>query len=102
MTRRSLALSALLGAALIGAPGLAHAQTFTVEKFSIGGEGGHDYIVAEAGTGRVFVSRGTHVMVVDGATGKVIGDIPDTPRVHGVGPVSYTHLRAHETRHDLV
>jgi YVTN family beta-propeller protein len=85
MTRRSLALSALLGAALIGAPGLAHAQTFTVEKFSIGGEGGHDYIVAEAGTSRVFVSRGTHVMVVDGATGKVIGDIPDTPRVHGVG-----------------
>ncbi len=87
MTRRLLALSALLGAALIGAPGLAHAQTFTVEKFSIGGEGGHDYIVAEAGTGRVFVSRGTHVMVVDGATGKVIGDIPDTPRVHGVGLV---------------
>jgi DNA-binding beta-propeller fold protein YncE len=24
-------------------------------------------------------------MVVDGTTGKVIGDIPDTPRVHGVG-----------------
>lgn len=87
MTRRLPALSALLGAALIGAPGLAHAQTFTVEKFSIGGEGGHDYIVAEPGTGRVFVSRGTHVMVVDGATGKVIGDIPDTPRVHGVGLV---------------
>jgi len=85
MTRRLLALSALLGAALIGAPGLAHAQTFTVEKFSIGGEGSHDYIVAEAGTGRVFVSRGTHMMVVDGATGKVIGDIPDTPGVHGVG-----------------
>jgi hypothetical protein len=32
----------------------------------------------------VFVSRGTHVMVVDGATGKVLGDIMDTPRVHGV------------------
>ena len=24
-------------------------------------------------------------MVVDGLTGKVIGDIPDTPRVHGIG-----------------
>jgi DNA-binding beta-propeller fold protein YncE len=33
----------------------------------------------------VFVSRGTHVMVVDGPTGKVLGDIPDTPRMHGVG-----------------
>src|SRR5207253_4320702 len=36
------------------------------------------------GTGRVFVSRGTHVMVVDGATGKLISDIPDTPRTHGI------------------
>jgi hypothetical protein len=33
----------------------------------------------------VFVSRGTHMMVVDGATGKVLGDIPNTPGVHGAG-----------------
>lgn len=32
----------------------------------------------------MFVSRGTYVMVVDGPTGKVPGDIPDTPRVHGI------------------
>jgi WD40 repeat protein len=56
-----------------------------VEKYNIGGDGGTDYVTAEPGTGRVFVSRGTHVMVVDGTTGKVIGDIPDTPRMHGVG-----------------
>ena len=85
MTRQILAISALFGAAVLGAPAAAYAQAFTVEKFNIGGEGGHDYIVAEAGSSRVFVSRGTHVMVVDGATGKVIGDIPDTPRVHGIG-----------------
>lgn len=75
---------AILAAALLSAS-LAQAQTFKVEKFNIGGEGGHDYIVAEPGTGRVFVSRGSHVMVVDGPTGKVIGDILNTPRVHGVG-----------------
>jgi ribosomal protein L24E len=63
----------------------AHAQQFKVQKYNIGGEGGTDYIVAEPGTGRVFVSRQTHVMVVDGASGKVLGDIPDTPRMHGVG-----------------
>jgi hypothetical protein len=63
----------------------AHAQTFKVAKYNIGGEGGTDYVTAEPGTGRVFVSRGTHVMVVEGATGKVLGDIPDTPRMHGVG-----------------
>jgi DNA-binding beta-propeller fold protein YncE len=60
------------------------AQTFKVQKYDIGGDGGTDYLTVEPGTGRVFVSRGTHVMVVDGATGKVLGDIPDTPRMHGI------------------
>lgn len=83
MTRPSLVVPALLAAALI-VPGMAQAQTFNVQKVSIGGEGGHDYIVAEPGTGRVFVSRGSHFMVVDGASGTVLGDIPDTPRNHGV------------------
>jgi DNA-binding beta-propeller fold protein YncE len=61
------------------------AQNFKVEKFDIKGDGGTDYVAVEAATGRVFVSRGTHMMVVDGATGKVLGDIPDTPGVHGAG-----------------
>ena len=33
----------------------------------------------------MFVSRSTHMMVVEGATGKVLGDIPNTPGVHGAG-----------------
>src|SRR5690242_4591493 len=60
-------------------------QTFKVEKYDIKGEGGTDYIAVEAATGRAFVSRSTHVMVVDGATGKVVGDIANTPGVHGAG-----------------
>ena len=67
---------------------VAPAQSFKVTRFEIGGDGGTDYVTAEPGTGRVFVSRGTHVMVVDGATGKVLGDIPDTPRMHGIGLVA--------------
>ena len=82
MSRILLTPMVLLAAAL-AVP--AQAQTFKVVKYNIGGEGGTDYVVAEPGTGRVFVSRSTHVMVVDGATGKVLGDIPDTPRMHGVG-----------------
>jgi DNA-binding beta-propeller fold protein YncE len=64
------------------------AQTFSVDKFDIKGDGGTDYVAVEAATGRVFVSRGTHMMVVEGATGKVLGDIPDTPGVHGAGIVT--------------
>ena len=61
----------------------AQSPTFTVSKLSIGGEGGTDYITAEPGTGRVFVSRQTHFMVIEGATGRVLGDIPDVPGNHG-------------------
>src|SRR6267143_214645 len=76
--------TAVLLALALTAPRAGQAQTFTVAKFNIGGDGGTDYLTAEPGTGRVFVSRGTHVMVVDGSTGKVLGDIPDTPRTHGI------------------
>jgi WD40 repeat protein len=84
MTLRPLSASLLLVAAVVAAP-VAAAQTFNVAKYNIGGDGGTDYVTAEPGTGRVFVSRSMHVMVVDGRTGKVIGDIPNTPRMHGVG-----------------
>src|SRR6201993_4745818 len=84
MTRHALAAPLLLLAALFASPRLGRAQAFKVARFNIGGDGGTDYLTAELGTGRVFVSRGTHVMVIDGATGKVLGDIPDTPRNHGI------------------
>jgi DNA-binding beta-propeller fold protein YncE len=86
--RRLLAALIVSAVAVLVLDGRVWAQTFKVTKSSIGGEGGHDYIVAEPGTGRVFVSRQTHFMVVDGATGRVLSDIPDTPGVHGVALVS--------------
>ncbi len=85
MTRRSLSAPLALLAVLAASATPAAAQTFSVARYNIGGDGGTDYVTAETGTGRVFVSRGTHVMVVDGPTGKVLGDIPNTPRMHGVG-----------------
>jgi YVTN family beta-propeller protein len=82
--RHCLTASAFLLAAALASPSAGHAQNFKVEKWNIGGDGGTDYLTAEAGTGRVFVSRGTHVMVVNGPTGQVLGDIPDTPGMHGI------------------
>jgi DNA-binding beta-propeller fold protein YncE len=77
-------LASLLAVAAVAWPIAAGAQAFKVARYTIGGEGGTDYLTAEPGTRRVFVSRSTHVMVVDGATGKVLGDIPNTPRNHGI------------------
>jgi DNA-binding beta-propeller fold protein YncE len=85
MKRIFLTSLVLVAAARLAAPLVAQAPTFKVEKFDIKGEGGTDYVSVEAATGRVFVSRSTHVMVVEGATGKVLGDIPNTPGVHGAG-----------------
>jgi DNA-binding beta-propeller fold protein YncE len=69
----------------LAAPAIGFAENFKVEKFDIKGDGGTDYVAVESATGRVFVSRGTHMMVVEGNTGKVVGDIPNTPGVHGAG-----------------
>ncbi len=84
MNRPSIHALALLVGVALAWPSASPAQTFKVAKYSIGGDGGTDYLTAEPGTSRVFVSRSTHVMVIDGATGKVLGDIPDTPRNHGI------------------
>ena len=84
MLKRLVIVSAVLAVSLVG-PRVGAAQNFKVEKFDIKGDGGTDYVAVESATGRVFVSRGTHMMVVEGATGKVLGDIPNTPGVHGAG-----------------
>jgi DNA-binding beta-propeller fold protein YncE len=88
MTTPLRAAAALIGAVILSMPMAAQGQTFKVEKFDIKGDGGTDYVTVEPATGRVFVSRSTHMMVVDGATGKVLGDIPNTPGVHGAGLVT--------------
>src|SRR2546421_2513223 len=85
MTRRLLTALTVLVTANLAAPSVGHAQTFKVEKFDIKGDGGTDYVTVEPATGRVFVARATHMMVIEGATGKVLGDIPNTPGVHGAG-----------------
>jgi DNA-binding beta-propeller fold protein YncE len=82
MTRLLSTAFVLTLAGMTATPALA--QTFHVEKFDIKGEGGTDYVAVEPATGRVFVSRGDHMMVVDSG-GKVVGDIVNTPGVHGAG-----------------
>jgi len=54
------------------------------QKFPIGGEGFWDYITFDSPARRLFISRGTHVVVLDVDSGKLVGEIPDTPGVHGI------------------
>ena len=73
----SVSLAAL--ALAVAAPGY-----HVVTTYKLGGEGGWDYLTADASARRVYISRGTHVMVIDADSGKSLGDIPDTPGVHGI------------------
>jgi DNA-binding beta-propeller fold protein YncE len=56
--------------------------------YKIGGEGGWDYLTVDASARRVYISRGTHVIVLDADSGKSVGDIGDTPGVHGIAIAS--------------
>jgi YVTN family beta-propeller protein len=62
----------------------APAQYQIKQKYVLGGEGGWDYLTFDPAGKRLFISRGTHVMVVDPYKGSVVGDIPDTAGVHGI------------------
>ena len=55
-----------------------------VTTYKIGGDGGWDYLTADSDARRLYISRATHVMVLDADSGKSVGDIPDTPGVHGI------------------
>src|ERR1700757_78494 len=73
----SVSLAALAVAA--AGPGYHVATTYKV-----GGDGGWDYLTADASARRLYISRGTHVIVLDLDSGKNVGDIPDTQGVHGI------------------
>lgn len=55
-----------------------------VKKVKLRGSGGWDYLEVDPETHRIFISRATHVIVVDPIEGKVVGDIPNTQGVHGI------------------
>jgi YVTN family beta-propeller protein len=55
-----------------------------VKTWNLGGDGGWDYLTADSQGHRLFIARGSRVMVVDTESGKSVGEIPDTAGVHGV------------------
>ncbi|HLV87221.1 MAG TPA: hypothetical protein VKV39_09620 [Candidatus Sulfotelmatobacter sp.] len=75
LTGIALAVAALAAAA----PGYHITNTY-----KLGGEGGWDYLTTDPDARRIYISRATHVMVIDADSGKSVGDIPDTPGVHGI------------------
>jgi YVTN family beta-propeller protein len=65
-------------------PAVAQKSYKLADRVKLGGEGGWDYLTYDPAENRVFITRGTHVMVVDAKSLKVTGDIPDLQGIHGV------------------
>ncbi len=82
--RRTLAVIIATAIAIVALPACAQKQFKVVERVKLGGEGGWDYLTYDPEGHRLFITRGTHVMVVDTSTLKVTGDIPDLSGIHGV------------------
>jgi YVTN family beta-propeller protein len=59
-----------------------------VKTIPIGGPGRWDYDVVDSAARRVYVSHQAHVVVVDADSYAVVGDIPNTPGVHGIAVAS--------------
>jgi DNA-binding beta-propeller fold protein YncE len=64
--------------------GAADSGYHVVNTFKLGGDGGWDYLNLDSSSHRLYISRATHVIVIDADSGKPVGDIPDTPGVHGI------------------
>lgn len=81
-------ISAVLGCVLALATGLQAAETAdaykVVQTLRVGGEGGWDYLTVDPEARRLYVTRGTRVLVFDADTLAAVGEIPDTGGVHGV------------------
>ncbi len=78
----------LLAATALAADGT---QYRLIQRYNLGGEGGWDYVSIDPSARRLYIARATRVMVVDADSGKLVGEVPNTPGVHGVALVPDLH-----------
>jgi YVTN family beta-propeller protein len=55
-----------------------------IKEIPVGGEGGWDYLSVDAAARRLYVSHATKAVVIDLTKDAVVGEIADTPGIHGV------------------
>jgi YVTN family beta-propeller protein len=58
-----------------------------ITEIKIGGDGGWDYLNVDSAGHRLYVSHASKAVVVDTEKNTVVGEIADTPGIHGAIPV---------------
>jgi YVTN family beta-propeller protein len=86
MTRIGIWMLPALALLALGGFGSAEPETgyHVLKTIKLGGEGGWDYLTLDAAARRLYISRATRVVVLDVDTGKVVGEVANTPGVHGI------------------
>lgn len=84
-TNRWTVLLALLG---ISALTMCHAQEsyHFIKEIPISGDSGWDYVTVDSESHQLFVSHGNSIVVVDLQKDAVVGEVTNTPGVHGLAP----------------
>ena len=77
------AAAALLWLAL-PAPLVAQQPYHIIDHWKLGGDGGWDYLLADASAHRLYVTHGPRVEVIDTQSGKPVGAITGLHGTHGV------------------
>lgn len=55
-----------------------------LKEIPIGGAGSFDYLTVDSPARRLYVSHGTKVVVIDIDKSAVVGEVADTPGIHGI------------------
>ena len=88
--RLRFALLGTLNLAMAAPQRAAHTQSapaagyHVIKAIPVGGEGGWDYAAVDAVARRLYVSHATRLVVIDLDRDSVIGQVMDTPGIHGV------------------
>jgi YVTN family beta-propeller protein len=93
MFKRGLVGAAALCLVMLSArPQAADGPYKAIKDVAIGGEGGWDYLTVDPGAKRLYISHGTKVVVYDMTRDEIVGEIADTPGVHGAVIASDGHI----------
>jgi YVTN family beta-propeller protein len=82
--RSALLASAVLLSSLAPSGALAQGAYRVITQWKIGGDGGWDYLIADAAAHRLYITHGARVEVLDSDSGKPVGAITGLQGTHGV------------------
>ena len=84
MSAMAILAGGVLGVHVAAAPAAGPSGYHVIKSIPIAGDTGWDYLYVDSDARRIYVSRGTHVVVLNADTFELAGDIPDTQGVHGI------------------